>query len=101
MSVTKNDVKKIADLARLEFNENELENYTNEMNKILDYVDKLNELDTSEIEPLSHPIENVNVFREDEVKPSTATADALKNSPDKTSEYFKVPKVISQKNKNL
>ena len=96
MSVTKNDVKKIAELARLEFNESELENYTREMNKMLDYVDKLNELDTENIQPLSHPIENTNVFRDDEVKKSTKREDALKNAPDKSSEYFKVPKVIIQ-----
>lgn len=96
MSVTKNDVKKIAELARLEFSESELENYTTEMNKMLDYVDKLNELDTENIEPLLHPIENTNVFRQDEVKKSTNREEALKNAPDKSSEHFKVPKVISQ-----
>ena len=96
MSVTKNDVKKIAELARLEFTETELENYTTEMNKMLDYVDKLNELNTQNVQPLSHPIENTNVFREDEVKQSTNRVEALKNAPDKSSEHFKVPKVISQ-----
>ncbi len=96
MSVTKNDVKKIAELARLEFTETELENYTTEMNKMLDYVDKLNELNTENVQPLSHPIENTNVFREDEVKQSTNRGEALKNAPDKSSEHFKVPKVISQ-----
>lgn len=96
MSVTKNEVKKIAELARLEFNENELENYTHEMNKILEYVEKLNEIDTSNIEPLSHPVENTNVFREDKNKESVNREEALKNAPDSNSEYFKVPKVISQ-----
>jgi aspartyl-tRNA(Asn)/glutamyl-tRNA(Gln) amidotransferase subunit C len=96
MSVTKNDVKKIAELARLQFSETELENYTTEMNKMLDYVDKLNELNTENVQPLSHPIENTNVFREDEVKQSTNRVEALKNAPDKSSEHFKVPKVISQ-----
>ena len=94
MSVSKVDVKKIAELARLEFSDSEIENYTSEMNKILGYVEKLNELDN--IEPLSHQIENNNVFREDLVKKSTDHDRALKNSPDKTSEHFKVPKVISQ-----
>ncbi len=96
MSVTKNDVKKIAELARLEFDENELENYTHEMNKILGYVEKLNELDTTNIKPLSHPIENTNVFREDKPKTSVVREEALKNAPDSNTEYFKVPKVISQ-----
>ncbi len=96
MSVTKNDVKKIAELARLEFNETEIENYTVEMNKILDYMEKLNELNTDNVEPLSHPIENSNVFREDIEKGSVSRESALKNAPDKTTEHFKVPKVIKQ-----
>jgi aspartyl-tRNA(Asn)/glutamyl-tRNA(Gln) amidotransferase subunit C len=96
MSVTSNEVKKIAELARLEFNDKEIDNYTLEMNKILDYMEKLNELDTIDIEPLSHPIENTNIFREDILKKSVDRDSALENAPDKTSEYFKVPKVISQ-----
>ena len=96
MSVSKDDVKKIAELARLKFSDSEIENYTSEMNDILGYVEKLNELDTENVEPLSHPIENNNVFREDVVKQSTEHERALKNAPDKTSEHFKVPKVISQ-----
>lgn len=96
MSVTKEDVKKIAELARLEFDDSELENYTSEMNKILGYVDKLNELDTENIEPLSHPIENNNVFREDKLKRSIERERSLKNAPESSSEHFKVPKVISQ-----
>ena len=96
MSVTKNDVKKIAELARLEFSETEIENYTTEMNKILGYVEKLSELDTKDVEPLSHPIENSNIFREDSIKVSTDRVKALSNAPDKTSEHIKVPKVINQ-----
>lgn len=96
MSVTKEDVKKIAELARLEFSDSEIVNYTTEMNKILGYVEKLNELDTKDVEPLSHPIENSNVFREDVTKISTEREKALGNAPDKTSEHFKVPKVINQ-----
>ncbi len=96
MSVKKEDVQKIAKLARLEFNDEELANYTNEMNSILGYMEKLNELDTQNVEPLSHPIENTNVFREDVLQESTKREDALKNAPDSTSEHFKVPKVINQ-----
>jgi len=96
MSVSKEDVKKIAELARLEFNEKEIENYTSEMNQILEYVDKLNELDTENVKPLSHPIENSNVFREDVLKESTPREEGLKNAPDASTEHFKVPKVISQ-----
>ncbi|MCK5456255.1 MAG: Asp-tRNA(Asn)/Glu-tRNA(Gln) amidotransferase subunit GatC [Melioribacteraceae bacterium] len=94
MSVTKKDVEHIAKLAKLEFNDDEITNYTDDLNKILEYVDKLNELDTENVEPLYHPIEGSNVFREDKLKESVDTEDALKNAPESTHEYFKVPKVI-------
>ena len=96
MSVTRKDVEYIASLAKLNFNNEELENYTHQLNDILTYVEKLNELDTSNVEPLSHPVENQNVFREDELKPSLPTEDVLKNSPNRTEEFFRVPKVINQ-----
>lgn len=96
MSVTKKDVEYIAELARLKFKEEELESFTHQLNEILSYVDKLNELNTENVEPLSHPVENVNIFRNDELKKSITTEDALKNAPDKTEEFFKVPKVINQ-----
>ena len=97
MAVTKKDVEKIAELAQLKFSEEELENFTPQMNEILAYMDKLNELDTENVEPLSHPVEQTNVFREDELKPSISTEDALKNAPAKDEHYFKVPKVIGDK----
>lgn len=96
MSVTKNDGEYIANLAKLKFNDDELENFTHQLNEILSYMDKLNELNTDNVEPLSHPIENQNVFREDEVKSSIDREDALKNAPEKTDEFFIVPKVINQ-----
>lgn len=97
MAVNKQDVEKIAELARLIFSEEELENFTPQMNKILSYMDKLNELDTDNVEPLSHPVEQTNVFREDELRPSISTEDALKNAPFKDENHFKVPKVIGDK----
>jgi len=96
MSVTKKDVEYIANLASLKFDETELENFTHQLNDILSYMEKLNELDTENIEPLSHTVENTNVFREDIVKPSIDRELALKNAPDKTDEFFVVPKVINQ-----
>jgi aspartyl-tRNA(Asn)/glutamyl-tRNA(Gln) amidotransferase subunit C len=99
MAVTKKDIEKIAELSMLEFTDSELESYTKEMNKILDYVEKLNELDTKRVKPLSHPIENENVFRDDKLKKSVSQEEALKNAPDRTTEHFKVPKVISQKDR--
>jgi aspartyl-tRNA(Asn)/glutamyl-tRNA(Gln) amidotransferase subunit C len=94
MAVTIKDVEHIAELARLKFNEKELDNFTLQLNEILSYVEKLNELDTENVEPLSHPVENSNVFRNDEIKPSVQTEEALKNAPDKNESFFKVPKVI-------
>ncbi len=96
MSVTKKDVEYIATLARLRFKDEELENFTHQLNDILKYVEKLNELDTANVEPLSHPVEGSNVFRNDEFKPSIPTEEALKNAPSGTEEFFKVPKVINQ-----
>jgi aspartyl-tRNA(Asn)/glutamyl-tRNA(Gln) amidotransferase subunit C len=94
MSVTIKDVEHIAELARLKFNEKELDNFTHQLNEILSYMEKLNELNTENVEPLSHPVENSNVFRNDEIKPSVNRDDALKNAPDKNESFFKVPKVI-------
>jgi len=94
MSVSRKDVEHIAELARLKFNEDELENFTKQLNDILTYVEKLNELDTENVEPLSHPVENNNVFRDDIVKPSVPKNEALKNAPEKDENFFRVPKVI-------
>jgi aspartyl-tRNA(Asn)/glutamyl-tRNA(Gln) amidotransferase subunit C len=97
MAVTKKDVEKIAELANLKFSKEELENFTPQMNEILSYMDKLNELDTENVEPLSHPVERTNVFREDVLRPSVSTEEALKNAPAKDEHHFKVPKVIGDK----
>ncbi len=94
MAVTLKDVEHIAELARLKFSGVELENFTHQLNQILKYVEKLDELDTENVEPLSHPIEGNNAFREDELRPSISREEALKNAPDSDDEFFKVPKVI-------
>ena len=94
MSVTRKEVEHIAELAHLQLNESELEEYTLQLNKILEYVEKLNELDTENVKPLSHPVEGENVFREDIIQSSVNREDALKNAPSKNEEFFKVPKVI-------
>ena len=94
MAVTRKDVEHIAELARLKFTDEELNDFTGQLNEILAYVEKLNELDTENVEPLSHPVEGNNVFREDVVKPSISTEEALKNAPEKDEQFFHVPKVI-------
>jgi aspartyl-tRNA(Asn)/glutamyl-tRNA(Gln) amidotransferase subunit C len=97
MAVTIKDVEHIAELAKLEFSKEEKEMLTHQLNRILEYMEKLNTLDTESIEPLSHVIELSNIFRNDEVKPGVSTEDALKNAPSKTEHFFKVPKVIGEK----
>jgi aspartyl-tRNA(Asn)/glutamyl-tRNA(Gln) amidotransferase subunit C len=97
MAITIQDVEHIAKLAKLEFTDAEKEKFTHQMNQILEYMDKLNTLDTSTVEPLAHVIELRNVFRADEVKPGVSTEDALKNAPAKNDQFFKVPKVIGDK----
>lgn len=96
MSVNNKQVEQIAKLARLKFDENEIENLTKDMNKILDYMDQLNELDTDNIEPLSHPLDLSNVMREDKLKESISREEVFKNAPSHNEEFFKVPKVINK-----
>lgn len=95
MPVTIENVKYIAGLAHLKIDDSELEDYTHKLNDILHYVEKLDELDTQNVEPLSYPYESGNVLREDDPVVSVSREEALKNAPDSTDEYFKVPKVIS------
>lgn len=94
MKITKEDVEHIAKLAKLHFEPEGIEKMQNEMNKILEYIEKLNELDTSKVEPLSHVIDLKNVFREDVVNQVYSTEELLKNAPSKTEKFFRVPKVI-------
>ena len=97
MPVTLKDVEHIAKLARLEFTQEEMEKFTHQLNEILAYMEQLNTLDTTNVEPLSHVIELNNVFRPDEVKPGLTTEEALRNAPSKTEKFFKVPKVIGDR----
>lgn len=96
MAVTIKEVEHIAKLAKLKFNEAEKEKLQGELNKVLEYIDKLNELDLANVEPLENINETENVFREDEVKPGLTKEEALKNAPSKTDNFFKVPKVLDK-----
>ncbi|MCD6018843.1 MAG: aspartyl/glutamyl-tRNA(Asn/Gln) amidotransferase subunit [Bacteroidetes bacterium] len=87
-------VNEVAHLARLEFTEEGKAEILNDMNRMLAFVDKLNEMDTDGVEPLIYMTDEVNVMREDEAKDTLNQKDALKNAPKKDSDYFKVPKVI-------
>jgi len=96
MSVTIKEVEHIAKLAKLKFNESEKEKLRGELNKVLDYIDTLNELDLSNVPPLESINETENVFRDDIVKPGLTKEEALKNAPAKTENFFRVPKVIER-----
>jgi aspartyl-tRNA(Asn)/glutamyl-tRNA(Gln) amidotransferase subunit C len=96
MEVTNEMVEKIAHLARLRIPEADKETVKNELQQMIEFVDKLNELDTTGIEPLMHMSNNINAVREDEVKGSIPTEDALKNAPVSDGVFFKVPKVIKK-----
>ncbi len=94
MKISLKEVSHIAHLARLELTEEELEKFSIQLSKILSYMDKLNELDTSNIEPTSHVIPIKNVFRDDVVFPSLSSEEALRNSPERTDNFFRVPRII-------
>ena len=97
MSVTIRDVEHVASLAKLSFDEDEKQKLASQLNEILEYMEQLNQLDTSNVEPLSHVIELSNVFREDELKPTLTQGEALRNAPAKTEKFFRVPKVIGER----
>jgi len=84
----------VAHLARLEITNKEKDKFTAQLNDILLYIDKLNELDTKGVEPMSHAIAVTNAFREDNIVDSIGTEKSLANAPDARGEFFRVPKVI-------
>lgn len=94
MSVSKEDVHYIADLARLRFSEEEEEEMAQQLSRVLGYMEKLNELDTEDVQPMSHVLDITNAFREDKVEQRITREEALKNAPDADQAYFRVPKVI-------
>ena len=94
MAVTIDDVRKVAYLARLSFSAEEEARLVDELNRILGYTEKLNELGTEGVPPTSHVLPISNVFREDVVRPSLPQDELLANAPSKWRGYFRVPKVI-------
>ncbi len=96
MEVNDELVDKIANLARLHFKDEEKTVIKNDLQKMIQFVEKLNELDTSSVEPLLHMTDNVNILRDDEIKGSISREEALKNSPVNDEQFFKVPKVIKK-----
>ncbi len=96
MNVNDELVDKIANLARLEFNSEEKEDIKSDLQQMIGFIEKLNELDTTGVEPLLHMSENINVFREDEVNGTISREAAFRNAPLHDEQFFKVPKVIKK-----
>ncbi len=94
MSISIQDVEHVAKLARLDLSEEEKQTYMKQLNAILQYADKLNELDTDQVEPTSHVMELVNVTREDERRSSWPIEQVMKNAPEEDEGQFKVPAVL-------
>jgi aspartyl-tRNA(Asn)/glutamyl-tRNA(Gln) amidotransferase subunit C len=97
MSVTLKDVEHVAELARLSFSEEEKVRLTGELNTVLAYMEQLNRLDTTNVEPLSQVISLENVFRDDVHTPGVTREEALRNAPARSEEFFRVPKVIGDR----
>jgi aspartyl-tRNA(Asn)/glutamyl-tRNA(Gln) amidotransferase subunit C len=96
MNITRTDVEKLAHLGRLELTETELAQMERDMNKMLLFVDKINELNLDGIEPLAYMSDEVNILRADEIIQTISHDEALKNAPDKDTDYFRVPKVLKK-----
>jgi aspartyl-tRNA(Asn)/glutamyl-tRNA(Gln) amidotransferase subunit C len=96
MEVTGELIDNLANLARLHFNEDEKAGIKNDLQRMIAFVEKLQEVDTTGTEPLLHMTDAMNVYREDEVKGSMQKKMALANAPAASNDYFKVPKVIKK-----
>ncbi|MBT5859178.1 MAG: Asp-tRNA(Asn)/Glu-tRNA(Gln) amidotransferase subunit GatC [Flavobacteriales bacterium] len=96
MEVNNKLIQDIAKLSKLKFDSSAEEKMIEDMGKMLSFVDKLNEIDTEGVEPLIYMSEEVNVLREDKTNSEVSQKDALKNAPQKDSDYFKVPTVLKK-----
>ncbi|MES2873230.1 MAG: Asp-tRNA(Asn)/Glu-tRNA(Gln) amidotransferase subunit GatC [Bacteroidota bacterium] len=96
MKIDLKTIENVAHLARLEVKEEEKQGLLDDMNKILDFMDKLNEVNTDEVEPLVYMNEEVNVLRDDEVIETISRTEGLRNAPSHDDKYFRVAKVINK-----
>ena len=94
MKISKDTVKHVAELARLEFKEEELEKFTEQLGNILEHIEELNELDTSNVEPTFHVLDLSTPLREDVVESWLSSDEALENAPRREEDFFAVPRVI-------
>ena len=96
MKITETDIQNVASLSRLKIRPDESAAFIDNLNKILTYIENLNSIDTTEIEPTTYALPMQNVFREDKVKPPLERELALSNAPLKEDGYFKVPRVLEE-----
>ncbi|MBD8975700.1 Asp-tRNA(Asn)/Glu-tRNA(Gln) amidotransferase subunit GatC [Veillonella magna] len=96
MKINREEIKNIALLSRLEVPEERMAQMEKALNDVLQYVEELEELDLTDVEPMAHAVQVQNVFRKDEVKPSLDRKLALQNAPEEDNGYFKVPRVIQE-----
>lgn len=96
MKISKDDVKNLAHLSRLDLDDASIEEMQGDMNKMLTFVEKINELEIKDIKPMTYMNDAVNVLRADDVEHKITHEESLKNAPDKNSDYFKVPKVLKK-----
>ena len=96
MKIDLQTIETVAHLARLEVTEADKQALLDDMNKILDFMDKLNEVDTEGVEPLVYMTEEVNILREDEIKQVISRTEALQNAPEQDGKFFRVAKVINK-----
>ena len=96
MKITREEVRRVAVLSRLQLSPEEEELMTEQLDAILQYMEKLNQLDTTNVEPLAHVVDIVNAFRDDRVVHEPQPENLLANAPAKEKTFFKVPKIIEQ-----
>ena len=94
--ITKDEVKKVANLARLELNDHQIKNHAEQLEKILEYIKQLEKIDTCNVPCTTRAIEVINIFRKDEKYNSDCTKELLELGPSRENNYFKVPKIISE-----
>ena len=94
MKISKDDVAKVAELARLEFKQEDVDKFTEQLGNILEYIEKLNELDTDNVEPTSHVLDISTPLREDKVVKTLTIEEVLQNAPESEDDFIVVPQVI-------
>jgi aspartyl-tRNA(Asn)/glutamyl-tRNA(Gln) amidotransferase subunit C len=94
--ITEADVRHVAKLARLALSDEQVHHYTEQLEAVLEYIDQLNEVEIDGVEPLAHPLDLINVLRDDVAAPGSDREAMLQNAPQRQGPFFKVPKVLGE-----